>query len=143
VVFISPELLAGCLPFAVSLYWPEPANFAAQQLAADNRWAIGIALIPIGFLGVIFSIWSSVLSQESVKKVLMPWSEFWRVRMRVYVAIGYCLLGSSFGLGGVFMVARGSLIWGASTTIAGVLLAASALSSVALAKWSLREILPD
>jgi hypothetical protein len=142
-VIISPEMLAGCLPFMVSSYWPEPANFAAQQLASDTKWAIGIAAIPIGLLAATYAFGSDALSPTGHKKALLDWPDYWKLKMRIVVAFGYCLLGFAFIVCGVYLVAHESPVWGANLAIAGVLCAAAALASVALARLNIREIIPE
>lgn len=142
-VFISPEILAGSLPFAISLYWSEPATFAAQQLASDTKWAFGIAVIPLTLLAAIYSFGSDILSPSGVKRVLLSWPDYWKLKVRIVVAMGFCFLGFILVLCGAYMVLHQNPVWGAATAISGLLTSASALASVALAKWRIREILPD
>lgn len=142
-VFISPEIVAGGLPFAISFYWPEPATFAGHQLASDTKLALGTASIPLGLLATTYAFGSDILSPSGAKKALLSWPEYWRLKMRLVVALGFCLLGFICGMFGVYLVLHQNLVWGATMIIAGVLLSASALASVALAKWAIREILPD
>jgi hypothetical protein len=142
-VFISPEAVAASLPFAILLYSSEPATFAAQQLASDIKWAIGTAVIPLGMLVTTYAFGSEILSPSGVKKALLVWPDYWKLKMRIVIALGFCLLGFIFVICGVYMVAHQNLVWGATNVIAGLLSAASALASVALAKWNIREILPD
>jgi hypothetical protein len=130
-VFISPEIVAGSLPFLISFYWSEPATFTAQQLASDTKWALG------------YSFGSEILSPSGTKKVLLSWPDYWKLKMRILVALGFCLLGFVFVLCGVYMVPRQNPVWGATIAMSGLFTAAAALASVALAKWSIREILPD
>lgn len=143
VVFISPEFLAGSIPFAISSYWPEPANFAAQLLASDTKWALGMAAIPIGLLVGTYGFASDVLSLSGAKKAILAWPDYWKLKMRVLVALGYCIVGFGFVIGGVYSVAHHRLVWGATTAISGALCAAGAIASVALARWTIREICPD
>lgn len=140
---ISPEMLAGCAPFAISIYWQEPANFAAQQLASDAKWALGTSAIPIGLLAAAYAFGSDVLSPAGTKKALLAWPGYWKLKMRVLVALGYCLLGFVLVVCGVYWVEHESPTWGANLAIAGVLCAASALASVALARWKIREFFPE
>ncbi|MDN5941074.1 MAG: hypothetical protein L0H94_04235 [Nitrospira sp.] len=142
-VIISPEMLAGCLPFVVSSYWPEPANFAAQQLASDTKWAFSIAAIPLGLLAATYASGSDILSPTGGKKALLAWPDYWKLKMRIVVAFGYCLLGCALTICGVYFVAHQSPVWGGTLAIAGVLCAAAALASVALARLTIREIIPE
>lgn len=143
VVFISPEMVAGGLPFAVSFYWSEPATFAGQQLALDAKWAWGIASIPLGMLATTYAFGSDILSPSGAKKALLSWPDYWKLKMRLVVAMGFCLFGFICGVFGVYLILHESFIWGATTVAAAVLSSASALASVAFAKWAIREILPD
>lgn len=142
-VIISPEMLAGCLPFVVSPYWPEPANFAAQQLASDTKWAFSIAAIPLGLLAATYAFGSDILSPTGGKKALLAWPDYWKLKMRIVVAFGYCLLGCALIVCGVYLVAHQIPVWGANLAIAGVLCAAAALASVALARLNIREIVQE
>ena len=142
-VFISPEIVAGSLPFLISFYWSEPATFAAQQLASDTKWALGMAAIPLTLLAASYAFGSEILSPSGTKKILLSWPDYWKLKMRILVALGFCLLGFAFVLCGAYMVPHQSPIWGATIAMSGLFTAAAALASVALAKWSIREILPD
>ncbi len=141
--FISPEILVGSLPFVISSYWPEPATFAAQQIASDIKWAWGIAAIPLGLLATTYSFGSEILSPAGEKKALLAWPDYWTLKLRVLIALGFCILGFAFVVCGIYMVTDHNLVWGATIITSGLLLAATALASVALAKWTIREILPD
>lgn len=142
-VCISPELVAAGLPFVISFYWPEPATFVGQQLASDAKWALTTATIPLALLATTYAFGTDILSPSGAKKVLLSWPEYWKLKMRVLVALGFCLVGFVGGMLGVYLVLHQNLVWGATITVAGLLLSASALASVALAKWAIREILPD
>jgi hypothetical protein len=136
-------MVAAGLPFVVSFYWPEPATFVGQQLASDNKWALATATIPLGLLATTYAFGTDILSSSGANKVLLSWPEYWKLKMRVLVALGFCLVGFVGGMLGVYLVLHQNLVWGATITVAGMLLSASALASVALAKWAIREILPD
>lgn len=142
-VFISPEMVAGGLPFVISFYWPEPATFVGQQFASDAKWALATATIPLGLFATTYGFGTDILSPSGAKKVLLSWPEYWKLKMRVVVALGLCLFGFVGGMLGVYLVLHQNLVWGATIIVAGMLLSASALASVALAKWAIREILPD
>lgn len=142
-VIISPEMLAVCLPFVVSSYWPEPANFAAQQLASDTKWAFSIAAIPLGLLATTYAFGSDILSPTGGKKVLLAWPDYWKLKMRIVVAFGYCLLGCGLIVCGVYFVTHQNPVWGGNLAIAGVLCASAALASVALARLTIREIVRE
>jgi len=143
VVFISPEMLVGILPYAISFYWEEPATFAAQLFVTDNKWVFATAATPLALLAATYSFGSEILSPAGAKKELLVWPDYWKLKMRVIVALGFCLFGCILALGGAYMVQHEKIIWGATTVVSGLLTAAAALASVALAKWNIREILPD
>ena len=142
-VFISPELVAGGLPFVISFYWPEPATFVGQQFASDAKWALGTATIPLGLLATTYAFGTDILSPSGSKKVVLLWPDYWKLKMRVVVALGFCLLGFICGILGVYLILHQNFVWGATIVIAGLLLSAAALASVALAKWTIRELIPD
>lgn len=143
VVFISPEMVASGLPFVISFYWPEPATFVGQQFVSDAKWAFGAATIPLGLLATTYAFGTDILSPSGVKKAVLLWPEYWKLKMRVIVALGFCLLGFIYGMLGVYLVLHQNLVWGATIVIAGLFLSAASLASVALAKWAIREILSD
>jgi hypothetical protein len=127
-VFISPEIVAGSLPFVLSFYWSEPATFTVEQLASDAMWVVGTAAIPLTLLAATYSFGSEILSPSGPKKVLLSWPDYWKLKMRVVVALGFCFLGFMFVLCGAYMVQHQNPVWGATTTISGLLTPASALA---------------
>ncbi len=143
VVFISPELVAGGLPFVISFYWPEPATLVGQQFASDAKWALGAATIPLGLLATVYAFGTDILSPSGAKKAVLSWPDYWKLKMRLVVALGFCLLGFICGMLGVYLVLHENLVWGATIVIAGLFLSAASLASVAFAKWTIRELIPD
>ncbi len=141
--FISPEILVGSLPFVISSYWQDPATFAAQHIASDIKWAWGIAAIPFCLLATTYSFGSKILSPSGEKKALLSWPDYWTLKLRVPIALGFCILSFAFVVCGIYMVTDHNLVWGATIITSGLLLATTALASAALDKWTIREILPD
>ena len=136
-VLVSPEVLIGALPFAISSYWPEPANFASEIVMSDTKWTLGMGIILL--VGTYGLAWD-VLSPSESKKAILSWPDYWKLKMRIYVALGYCIVGIILIMAGVYMIAHEIILWGATIAISGILCGATALATVAIARLTIREI---
>ena len=140
---ISPEIVALLFVSAVLVYWPEPALFFTQQFVADIKWAFGAAVLPVGFLVASYQIGGEILSPQGTRRLLLDWPDYPMLKSRVVLALIFCCVGLALGMAGAFLVGRYKSVVGTALIFSGVLLSATSLSTVALAKWRVRELLRE
>lgn len=140
-VFISPEIVCLGVPVAIWLRWPESLQFIATQINSDFKWGIGVEAIPIALLTACFNLSSNILSPSDARKVLLDWPDYWMLKNRVLIALGYCVLAIAVTSIGFYMVATNNSSFGIAMIFSGCLSAAASLATVALAWWRSREIL--
>ena len=142
--FVSPELVLALLPIAVYAYAPDWADMLLKPMGDSVGWGLSAAGLPAAMLAFNYKESSELLSLSGGKKVLIEWPDYPRLKMRVLVALAWCLLGIFACFGATWMVAKNSLpLLGITFMISGLLSAAAATATIALAKFSLRELLGE
>ena len=142
-ILISPEVLALALPFAINLYWPDPALFFAQQSSADIKWAFGAAVVPVAFIAASYQIGGDIISPQGTRRVILDWPDYHMLKNRIVLALFFCVLGLALGIAGAFAIGRYQSAVGATMVFSGLLVSATSLATVSLAKWKLRELLRE
>lgn len=143
-VFISPELLFGLVPLAIYAYEPTWADILLKPMSDGVGWGLSAAGLAIGML--IFSYKESydLLSLSGGRKLLIEWPDYPMLKVRILVALGWCLVGGSACLISAWMVAKDFYpLLGITFLISGLIAAATASASIALARFSLRELLGE
>ncbi|HJX09068.1 MAG TPA: hypothetical protein VJ733_01040 [Candidatus Binatia bacterium] len=142
-ILISPEVIALVLPFAVGLYWPEPAVFFAEQFSADIKWAFGAAAIPVAFIAASYQIGGEIISPQGTRRVLLDWPDYSMLKNRIVLALIFCALGLVLVIAGAFTIGSYKSSFGATMIFSGLLVSATSLATVGLAKWKIRELLRE
>src|SRR5262249_33175064 len=120
-----------------------PATFFAQQCAADIKWAFGAAAVPIPFVAASYQIGGDIISPQGVRRVLLDWPDYLMLKHRVVLALIFCVVGLGLGIAGAFAIGSYQSTFGANLIFSGVLVSATSLGTVALAKWKTRELLRE
>jgi hypothetical protein len=136
---VSPEVIALVLPFAVDFYWPEPAVFFAEQCATDMKWAFGAAAIPLAFIAATYQIGGEIIAPHGARQAILDWPDYSMLKNRIVLGLVFCILGLALGIAGAFVVGHYKSRVGATMIFSGLLVSATALASVGLAKWKVRE----
>jgi len=143
-VFVSPELLFALVPFAIYAYEPTWADMLLKPMSDSIDWGLYAAGLSIGMLAFSYKEGFDLLSLSGGRKVLIEWPDYPRLKMRVMVAFGWCLIGAIASIVAMWMVAKQfhSLL-GITLLISGIFSAATATATIALARFSLRELLGE
>lgn len=136
-------MLGLLAPIAVWYYWPEPAEFIASQIVGDLKWGFGAALVPLGLIATCYSFGTDILSPKGGRKILLEWPDYWMVKSRIVFAMVFCGIATVIALIGLYWVAKGNSSLGVALIAAGWLSSAISLATVALARWTAREILGE
>lgn len=140
---ISPEMLCLILPIGIWTYWPAPFQFVTTQVYADFKWGVGAALVPAGFFATSYKLGTDVLSPHGARKVLLEWPDYWMLKNRVIMAVIFCGFAVCVVFFSLYLIAESKTSLGAALLFSSWLSAFSALCSVGLARWKIREILGE
>jgi len=140
-VFVSPELVLALLPIAIYTYAPDWADLLLKPMGDGVGWGLSAAGLSLAMLAFSYKEGFELLSLSGGKKVLIEWPDYPRLKMRILVAFAWCLFGACACIGATWMVAKNSHpLFGITFMISGLLSAAAATATIALARFSLREL---
>lgn len=140
---VSPELLFALVPLVIYAYEPTWADVLVKPMNDWIGWALGLSL---GMLAFSYKEGFDLLSLNGGRKVLIEWPDYPMIKVRVLLALGWCLVGVAACLISAWMVAKNLRpLLGITLLISGLLAAATATATatVALARFSLRELLRE
>jgi hypothetical protein len=137
---ISPEVIAGLLPFVLLAYWPEPAVFFTEQFGGDIKWALGAATIPAGFFVATYQLGGDVISPHGKRRLILERPDYPMLKTRILLALVVCGFGFLLGLVGLYILGKYNLPIGTTLIVSGLLSSATSLATVGLAKWKIREL---
>jgi hypothetical protein len=140
-VFVSPELLFALVPFAIYVYEPVWVDVLVKPMSEGIGWALGLS---IGMLAFSYKEGFDLLSLNGGRKALIEWPDYPMVKTRVLIALAWCLIGVASCLISAWMVAKNlHPLLGITLFISGLIAAAAASATVALARFRLRELLGE
>lgn len=143
-VFVSPELVALLLPFLAHLYAPDWTSVLLKPM--KESLTLGLAAAGLALAAAAFSYREGVeiLDPSGPKVVLLKWPDYFMLKSRVVVSMAWCAVGIAFALVGTWMVAGDvEPQLGGTVLVAGMLVSACAVATIALARYRIRELLPN
>ena len=142
--FVSPELLILLMPLAVYAYEPTWADMLVKPMIDGVGWGLTAAGVSVAMLGFCYKEGFDLLSLSGARKVLIEWPDYPKLKARVLTSFVWCVIGALSCLGASWMVAKAVLpLLGVTIMISGLLSAATATATIALARFSLRELLGE
>jgi hypothetical protein len=85
-----------------------------------------------------------LLSPSGARKVLLEWPDYSMLKNRLISAFSWCIAGTGAVIAAVWMVATDTEPrLGIAILVAGILTAAASTATIALARFSLREIVGE
>jgi hypothetical protein len=143
-VFVSPELFFALLPLAVYAYEPTWADLLLKPMSDSVGWGLSAAGLSIGMLAFSYEKGFDLLSLSGGRKVLIEWPDYPMLKARILVAFGWCLVGAVACLTSTWMVAKNfHPLLGITLLVSGLIAAGTATATIALARFSLRELLRE
>lgn len=140
-VLISPELALALIPIAIYFYAPDWADILLKPMGDGVGWGLSAAGLSLAMLAFSYKEGYELLSLSGGRKVLIEWPDYPRLKVRIVVAFVWCLFGAFACVGATWMVAKNSQpLLGITFMISGLLSAAAATATIALARFSLREL---
>jgi hypothetical protein len=139
---VSPEVAAALLPFAGYAYWPDLADVVAKPMREGLVFGFTAAALPLAMLAFNYRESHELLWPSESHKLLLEWPDYPMLRVRVLLAMTWCVMAIGAALAAVGMVAIDYHARLAVTILlAAILAAAAATASIGLARIRLREIL--
>ncbi|MCE2723604.1 MAG: hypothetical protein ACK5YU_00710 [Burkholderiales bacterium] len=142
-LLVSPELLTLVAMAGLFVWLPEPFELVTSLIVSDIRWAVGAAGMPLGLLAISYTFSTDLLSPQGKRLLLLDWPDYPMLKRRVLFTLGACSLGFLLVVAGLFLVAKHKLSEGTALIAAGISCSAVSLATIALAKWSARELLRE
>lgn len=143
-VFVSPELLLVLVPLVTYAYEPTWADMLVKPMTDGVGWGLTTTGVAVAMLGFCYKEGFNLLSLSGERKVLIEWPDYPKLKARVLASFGWCVIGALSCIGATWMVAKAvHPLLGVTIMISGLLSAATATGTIALARFSLRELLGE
>jgi len=140
---ISPECTVIAVVVALLIIHPAVLDIIGNEVVRQDSIVQYIALVPLGLLGVVFSLSKEMLrpSDGANNRVLYEWPDYWRLKYRSLGGVFFCIAASCVSLATwIFKAQMGPRIIGAGL-LCSVLVALVATLTQYLAYLRVREIL--
>lgn len=140
---LSPEIASALVIVLAATHWPTVVLRLGGLVHVDrlDGWALTLVAAPFAILIAGYSLGTAVLRPERGREALAAWSDYWRLRMRVYIALGWMCFGALGWIIGWILVQMGALRYGITLALAAVAAAVTALFTVALARHGVQDAL--
>jgi hypothetical protein len=141
-VVISIELAAAVGAVALGRWWPDGMlSWAGVVRTANSASSLTLFAVPVLIIVGTYRYGEKLLQPEGARAVLVQWPDYWRLKARAHIAVGFSVVGGSTWEVGLLLIRQDHLLIGATISIAGLAASLTALGSVAYALWDLRDIL--
>jgi hypothetical protein len=141
--FVAPEILSCLLTVVVATRFSHALLWLAQELSPRDFGGKATFLgVPITLLVCTYVMSSGLLQPVGRRKDLVAWPGYWRLKLRVWVALAYSTLALlTFFVGWYIYQATPNRQLGAGLTLGGLLVSATSLVTVALARIQLPDVM--
>lgn len=143
-VAVSPEAVLALIPFAIYAYVPALADVLIKPMKDGIGFGLAAVGIPLAMLAFNYKEGFELLSPSGGRRVLLEWPDYFMLKSRVVAALAWCTIGALGGIVAVWMVANDFLPRLAiAILVAGILAASASTATIALARFTSREILGE
>lgn len=143
-VVVSPEAVLALIPFAIHAYMPALADVLIKPMKDGIGFGLAAVGIPLAMLAFNYKEGFELLSPSGERRVLLEWPDYFMLKSRVVAALSWCTIGAFAGIVAVWMVANDFLPRLAiAILVAGILAASASTATIALARFTSREILGE
>lgn len=143
-VLVSPELVALLLPFVAHLYAPDWTSVLLKPMKESLGLGLTAAGLALGAAAFCYREGGEILDPSGPKAVLLEWPGYFMLKSRVVTSMAWCAAGGALALVGTWMVPSDvEPQLGATVLVAGMLASACAVATIALARYRIRELLPN
>lgn len=143
-VVVSPEAVMTLIPFVLYMYVPTLADVLIKPMKDGIGFGLAAVGIPLAMLAFNYKEGFELLSPSGERRVLLEWPDYPMLKSRVIAALSWCTIGVLGGIVAVWMVANDYLPRLAiAILVAGILAASAATATIALARFTSRELLGE
>jgi hypothetical protein len=141
VVLVSPELVGALTPWALLAYAPDWPSVIAKPMKEGVGFGLAAAGLLLAACAFCYREGGELIDPSGPKAVLLEWPHYHMLKARVVASLGWCVLGMGCVLAATWMAAAAVAPHAAGALLAsGVLAAAIAVGTVALARYRIREL---
>lgn len=138
---VSPEMLAVLVVFGAHTYFPALADVLVKPMKEGLGFGLAAAALPLGMLAFNYKEGFDLLSPSGNRKVLLEWDGYHMLKARVVASFVWCIVGALSGIVAIWMVAtESSPQFAIALLVAGIFAAGVSTATIALARFTLREI---
>lgn len=143
-IVISPEMLVVLVPLGIYAYVPAVADVLLKPMRDGVGFGFGAVGLSLAMLAFNYREGFELLSPAGKRKVLLEWPDYSMLKSRVIAALVWCTCGALGGVVAVWMVASDYFPrLAVSILVAGILAASASTATIALARFTAREILGE
>lgn len=143
-IVISPEMLMVLIPFGIYAYAPSVADVLVKPMRDGIGLGFGAVGLSVAMLAFNYREGLDLLSPAGKRKILLEWPDYPMLKSRVIAALAWCTCGALSGVIAVWMVASDHFPrLAVSVLVAGILAASASTATIALARFTSREILGE
>lgn len=141
VVFISGEVLSVVLAGALLMIAPQLFASLGSAIRSNSEILKYLPAIPISLCGYsIFLAWKILAPLDDSNRELYDWLEFWRIKLRIAISVGFAVLAVVSVLGGwIFWKKLDDALFGALFAV-GLLVSVINCGSMLFAAFSIKVI---
>jgi hypothetical protein len=139
---LSPELVAALAPWALLAYAPDWPSVIAKPMKEGVGFGLTAAGLLLAACAFCYKEGGDLIDPSGPKAVLLEWPHYHMLKARVVACLVWCVLGMGCVLAATWMAAAAvETQVAAALLVSGVLAAAAAVGTVALARYRIRELL--
>lgn len=141
-VLVSPELVGVLAPWALLAFVPDWPSVMAKPMSEGVGFGLTAAGLLLAACAFCYKEGGELIDPSGPRAVLLEWPDYHMLKARVVASLVWCVLGIGCVLAATWMAAAavGTHVAGALLS-SGVLAAAAAVGTVALARYRIRELL--
>ena len=140
--FVSPEAVWIAVVLLGATMVPQwLLKAGAALLTGEVVIVVAVLGGPFAFVGAAYRLSGSVLRPHGDRAVLRSWPDYWRLRLRVMVALAYTFTGAIAVTLGWIIYKSGSPLFGSVVSLCGGGVTAIALATIAHAKQDVEDII--
>lgn len=142
VLLLSPELVAALAVITISVWLPSPLAAVGEFfVAADAGVAATLLCAPTAVAVATYHFGTKLLRPDNGRNLLVEWPGYWRLRLRIRVALAFNAIGLLGWFVGWVLLRVGHPLSGATVGLMSLAMSLVSLCSVALANQDLGDIL--
>lgn len=143
-IVVSPEMLMVLIPFGIHVYVPAIADVLVKPMRDGIGFGLGAVGLSLAMLAFNYREGFELLSPSGRRRVLLEWPDYPMLKSRVIAALTWCTCGVLGGVVAVWMVATDfEPRLAIAILVAGILAASASTATIALARFTSREILGE